>query len=126
MFHKIKHWLLHRKFLNDTGVIYQDAIARLKYTSFHFLVADGPSFFITSDTPAFVHKRADTSLVGLLPITLRIFWHRAEKPARKMFIMSGTLPNMKCSDIMRLFGTTLKNLLFSIGNSAPFNEKDII
>lgn len=72
---EMRHNLLlqyYRKFLNDTGVIYQDAMARLKHTSFHFLVADGPSLFITCDTPAFIHKRADGSFVGLLPITPRI------------------------------------------------------
>jgi hypothetical protein len=72
---EMRHNLLlqyYIKFLNDTAVIYQDAMARLKHTSFHFLVADGPSFFITSDTPASIHKRADGSLVGLLPITPRI------------------------------------------------------
>lgn len=72
---EMRHYVLlkyYRQFLNDTGVIYEDAMARLKYTSFHFLVSDGPAFFITSDTPAFVHKRDDNSLVGLLPITPRI------------------------------------------------------
>ena len=28
--------------------------------------------FITSDTPAFIYKRPDNALAGLLPITLRI------------------------------------------------------
>ena len=47
-------------------------MANLKYTSFHFLVADGSTMFITSDTPAFVYKRPDDTLAGLLPITPRI------------------------------------------------------
>lgn len=79
---EMRHNLLlqyYRKFLNDTGVIYQDAMARLKHTSFHFLVADGPSFFITSDTPAFVHKHSGGSKVGLLPITPRILLAQGRK-----------------------------------------------
>ena len=47
-------------------------MANLKYTSFHFLVADGPTKFITSDTPAFVYKRPDGLFAGLLPIAPRI------------------------------------------------------
>lgn len=69
---EMRHNLLlqyYRQYLNDTGVIYQAAMANLKYTSFHFLVADGPTMFITSDTPAFVYKRPDDTLAGLLPIT---------------------------------------------------------
>lgn len=58
--------------LNDTGVIYQAAIANLEHTSFHFLVSDGPTMFITSDTPAFIYKRPDNTFAGLLPITPRI------------------------------------------------------
>lgn len=72
---EMRHYLLlqyYRQYLNDTGVIYQTAMANLQYTSFHFLVADGPTLFITSDTPAFVHAHPDGSLVGLLPITPRI------------------------------------------------------
>ena len=83
---EMRHNLLlqyYRKFLNDTGVIYQDAMARLKHTSFHFLVADGPSFFITSDTPAFVHKRADASFVGLLPITPRILLAQGKRNSQE-------------------------------------------
>ena len=72
---EIRHNLLlqyYRQYLNDTGVIYHAAMANLKYTSFHFLVADGSTMFITSDTPAFVYKRPDDTLAGLLPITPRI------------------------------------------------------
>lgn len=72
---EMRHNLLlqyYRQYLNDTGVIYHAAMANLKYTSFHFLVADGPTMFITSDTPAFVYKRPDDTLAGLLPITPRI------------------------------------------------------
>ena len=72
---EMRHYLLlkfYRQYLNDTGVIYEDAMASLKYTSFHFLVADGPTKFITSDSPAFIHKREDEKLAGLLPITPRI------------------------------------------------------
>lgn len=72
---EMRHILLlqyYRQYLNNTGVIYKNALGNLKYTSFHFLVADGPAFFITSDTPAFIYKRSDSSFVGLLPITPRI------------------------------------------------------
>lgn len=72
---EMRHYLLlqyYRQFLNDTGVIFRDAEANLKYTNFHFLVADGPTLFCTSDTPAFTHKRDDEKLIGLLPITPRI------------------------------------------------------
>lgn len=72
---EMRHNLLlqyYRQYLNDTGVIYKTAIANLKYTSLHFLVSDGPTMFITSDTPAFIYKRSDNAFVGLLPITPRI------------------------------------------------------
>jgi len=62
----------YRQYLNDTGVIYKNALENIKHTSFHFLISDGPTLFITSDTPAFVHKRSDGAYVGLLPITPRI------------------------------------------------------
>ena len=72
---EMRHNLLlqyYRQYLNDTGVIYQAAMANLMHTSFHFLVSDGPTTFITSDTPAFVYKQPDNTLVGLLPITPKI------------------------------------------------------
>ncbi len=72
---EMRHYLLlqyYRQYLNDSGVIFKDAEANLKYTNFHFLVSDGPSLFCTSDTPAFIHKREDGKLVGLLPITPKI------------------------------------------------------
>ena len=72
---EMRHYLLlqyYRQYLNDTGVIYKSAITNLRYTSFHFLVSDGPTMFITSDTPAFIYKRPDNALAGLLPITPRI------------------------------------------------------
>ena len=72
---EMRHNLLlqyYRQYLNDTGVIYQAALANLKHTSFHFLVSDGPTMFITSDTPAFIYKRPDNALVGFLPITPQI------------------------------------------------------
>lgn len=71
---EIRHYLLlkyYRKYLNDTGVIFQDAMANLQHTSFNFLIADGPTKFITSDSPAFIHEK-DEKLLGLLPITPRI------------------------------------------------------
>ena len=72
---EMRHYLLlkyYRSFLNETGVIYVDAMANLQHTSFHFLIADGSTQFLTSDTPAFVNKREDGKLVGLLPITPNI------------------------------------------------------
>lgn len=72
---EMRHYLLlqyYRRYLNDTGVIYTDAMANLQNTNFHFLIADGPTLFVTSDTPAFLHKRDDEKLVGLLPITPNI------------------------------------------------------
>ncbi len=58
--------------MNDSGIIYQQAMACLARTSFHFLVADGTKHFITSDSPSFVHKLEGQELVGLMPITPRI------------------------------------------------------
>lgn len=52
--------------------IYKDAMANLANTNFHFLISDGPTEFITCDSPAFIHKREDNKLIGLLPITPRI------------------------------------------------------
>lgn len=72
---EIRHALLlqfYRRFLNDQGVIYKDAMANLANTNFHFLISDGPTKFITCDSPAFIHKREDGKLLGLLPITPRI------------------------------------------------------
>lgn len=62
----------YRKFLNDDGVIFTNAMANLQHTSFHFLVADGTVTFITSDNPAFVFTRADERLQGIMPISPRI------------------------------------------------------
>lgn len=72
---EMRHYLLlkfYRQYLNDTGVIFKHAMASLQNTSFHFFIADGPTKFITSDNPAFIHKREDEKLIGLLPITPRI------------------------------------------------------
>lgn len=62
----------YRKFLNDEGVIYANAMANLEHTSFHFLVADATTTFITSDNPAFVFTRSDGQLQGIMPISPRI------------------------------------------------------
>jgi hypothetical protein len=72
---EMRHCLLlkyYRSFLSDTGVISTNAEANFKYTSFHFLVADGTETFITSDNPAFTYTREDGKLMGILPITPRI------------------------------------------------------
>ena len=72
---EMRHNLLlkfYRQYLNDDGVIYKNAMANLAYTSFHFLVADGQETFITSDNPAFVFRRNDGQLQGVLPISPRV------------------------------------------------------
>lgn len=72
---EMKHNLLlkfYRKYLNDDGVIYTNAMANLANTSFHFLVADGLETFNTSDNPVFVFRRRDGMLQGVLPLTPRI------------------------------------------------------
>lgn len=72
---EMRHNLLlqfYRKYLNDTGVIFEDAKANLQHTNFHFLIADGQTNFITCDSPAFIHRISDEKLVGLLPITPRV------------------------------------------------------
>ena len=72
---EMKHNLLlkfYRQYLNDSGVIYTHAMANLSNTSFHFLVADGPETFNTSDNPVFVFRRLDGKLQGVLPLSPRI------------------------------------------------------
>lgn len=72
---EMKHNLLlkfYRQYLNDSGVIYTHAMANLSNTSFHFLVADGPETFNTSDNPVFVFRRLDGKLQGILPLSPRI------------------------------------------------------
>lgn len=72
MYDYFEHCLLlklYRRFLNDEGPIYTQAMQNLKYTSFHFLVADGATKFITSDNPSFVYVREDGLKAGLMPIT---------------------------------------------------------
>ncbi len=70
-----KHCLLlnfFRKFLNEDGPMYFHACQNMKYTSFHFLITDGPTYFITSDNPSFWCNREDGLRVGLMPIEPRI------------------------------------------------------
>lgn len=62
----------YRKYLNDEGVIYSNAMANLKNASFHFLVSDGVTTFVTSDNPAFIFIRADGKLQGLMSVNPRI------------------------------------------------------
>jgi len=72
---EMKHNLLlkyYRKYLDDDGVIYIHAIESLKHTNFHFLIADGPTYFITSNNPSFVFIREGGLKQGLMPITPRI------------------------------------------------------
>lgn len=72
---EIRHELLlkfYRLYLEDKGVIYKYAEANLQHTGFHFLISDGPTYFDTSDSPAFVFERTDGALQGIMPITPRI------------------------------------------------------
>ena len=72
---EMKHNLLlkyYRKYLDDDGVIYTHAIESLKHTTFHFLIADGPTYFITSNNPSFVYTREDDLKEGIMPLTPRI------------------------------------------------------
>lgn len=72
---ELKHNLLlkyYRRYLDDDGVIYTHAMANLKHTNFHFLIADGPTYFDTSDNPSFVFNREDGLKEGLMPMTPRI------------------------------------------------------
>lgn len=88
---EMKHNLLlkyYRKYLNDDGVIYTHSIASLKHTNFHFLVADGPTYFDTSNNPSFTFIRDDGLKEGLMPITPRILMAQGKctEDADKYFI----------------------------------------
>lgn len=64
-----KHNLLlkyYRKYLDDDGVIYTHAIESLNHTNFHFLIADGPTYFMTSNNSSFVFIREDGLKEGLM------------------------------------------------------------
>lgn len=77
-----KHCLLlklYRRFLNDDGPIYEHIQQSLQHTSFHFLIADGVTKYVTSDNPSFVHLREDGSKVGIMPITPRILLAQGKK-----------------------------------------------
>ena len=72
---EIRHDLLlkfYRLYLEDKGVIYKYVEASLEHTGFHFLIADGPTYFNTCDSPSFVFKRDDGTYQGIMPITPRI------------------------------------------------------
>ena len=47
------------------------------------MISDGPTLFVTSDTPAFIHKRTDGSYVGLLPITPRILLAQGKNTSKE-------------------------------------------
>lgn len=70
---------LYRRYLDDDGPIFIQAMQNLKYTSFHFLVADGDIKFITSDNPSFVYDRDDGLKVGLMPVTPHILLAQGRK-----------------------------------------------
>lgn len=61
------------------GVIYNLAVENLKYTNFHFLIADGPTYFDTSDNPSFIFTRNDSLKEGLMPITPKILLAQGKK-----------------------------------------------
>ncbi len=68
----IKHCTLldyYRKFLNNTGTIYEYAKILMRETSFHFLVSEGNTKFITSDNPSFENENTDGTKIGILPIS---------------------------------------------------------
>lgn len=72
---EMKHSLLlkfYRKYLDGDGVIYTYATESLKHTNFHFLIADGPTYFVTSNNPSFIFVREDGLKEGLMPVTPRI------------------------------------------------------
>ncbi len=88
---EMKHNLLlkyYRKYLDDDGVIYTYAMECLKHTNFHFLIADGPTYFVTSNNPSFVFSREDGLKEGLMPITPRILMAQGKctEDADKYFI----------------------------------------
>ncbi len=88
---EMKHNLLlkyYRKYLDDDGVIYTHAIESLKHTNFHFLIADGTTYFITSNNPSFVFVREDSLKEGLMPVMPRILMTqgRCTEDADKYFI----------------------------------------
>lgn len=69
-------------------MIYTQATDSLKHTSFHFLIADGPTYFITSNNPSFVFIREDGLKEELMPLTPRILMAqgRCTEDADKYFI----------------------------------------
>lgn len=72
---EMRHYVLlkyYRQYLNECGVIYEDAKLALARTSFRFLVAAGKGSFVTSDTPAFTWEREDGKLIGVLPVTPKV------------------------------------------------------
>lgn len=88
---EIKHSLLleyYRRYLNDDGIIYTYATYSLKHTNFHFLIADGTTYFDTSDNPSFIYNRYDGFKEGLMPITPRILMvqRKCNEDAEKYFI----------------------------------------
>ena len=77
-----RHFLLlhyFRQYLNDTGIIYQNALMYLDKTTYTFLISDNTNRFITSDTPAFTHTNPDGTKEGILPITPRILLIQMKK-----------------------------------------------
>lgn len=95
-----KHCLLlklYRRFLNDDGPIYE----HVQHTSFHFLIADGVTKYVTSDNPSFVHLREDGSKVGIMPITPRILLAQGKSLIQILFTVLHIL-------LMKQFKNTIK------------------
>ena len=72
---EMRYYLLlkfYRDYLNDTGVIYTDAMVSLSRMNLHFLIASGSVQFFTCDTPAFVHNSSNGLSVCVFPITPKI------------------------------------------------------
>lgn len=77
-----RHCLLlkfFRRFLADDGPMYTHAMQSMKYTSFHFLIADDATKFVTSDNPAFWYTRDDGLKAGVMPISPNILMAQGRK-----------------------------------------------
>lgn len=80
----MRHCLLlqyFRQFLNDTGTLYNIAKMYMRSTSFHFLVSNGNTKFITSDNPCFVNEKTNGTKIGILPITPEILLTQGKNPS---------------------------------------------
>ena len=84
----------YRDFLNDNGLIYEQAQRIKKQFEFIFLVANESKFFITSDNPSFFYGERELQ-IGIMPISPRILL----KLKRKQRIID----NLNCDDKYNIF-----------------------